>query len=96
MTDQDLEIIASKIVSRLMSPRWMTLKQAVAYSNIGKARLIEMVKDKTIRGFQDKTIKTNAWRIDKQSIDSYMGSQVIDDNEDNNKFALDLLATVDI
>jgi len=39
LTDQDLDIIAGKIASRLMSPRWMTLKQEVVYSNIGKAIL---------------------------------------------------------
>ncbi|MCP3944838.1 MAG: hypothetical protein GY710_25625 [Desulfobacteraceae bacterium] len=42
MTDPDIEILAAKISVRIsIMPRWMRLKQAVIYSNIGKERLIE-------------------------------------------------------
>jgi hypothetical protein len=94
LTDQDLNKLADLIASRLMAPRWMTLKQAVNYSNIGKARLIEMVRSGEIKGFQDKHIKTAPWRFDKKSIDRFMSNQVTE--TDNDKFAIDLLSTVDI
>jgi len=96
VTDQDLDILADKIASRLaIMPRWMNLKQAVMYSNIGKGRLIELTKEKTIKGFQDNSIKTRPWRFDKESIDMYMESQIPADYSDEiEKTALDILSTV--
>jgi hypothetical protein len=49
LNETELDILADKLASRLaVMPRWMTLKQAVMYSNIGKARLIELAKERKI------------------------------------------------
>jgi len=74
LSETDINGLASKIADRLsktiITPRWLTLRQAMAYSNIGRDRLIQMAKDKIIRGDQDK-IGTNKWFFDKKSIDEY-------------------------
>jgi len=97
MTEQDLDILAAKIASKLsVIPRWMTLGQATRYSNIGKARLVALVKKGQIRGFQDQSLKTKPWRFDMKSIDAHMEmkSEQQFTDEDANKIALDILATV--
>ena len=96
MNETELDILADKLASRLaVMPRWMTLKQAVMYSNIGKARLIELAKERKIKGFQDNSIKTRPWRFDKKSIDEYMESLIPEDTKsESDKIALDILSTV--
>nr|WP_319493460.1 helix-turn-helix domain-containing protein [uncultured Desulfobacter sp.] len=77
MTDDELDILAAKIAVRIgVLPRWMTLKQASQYSNIGQKRLIDMVRHGELDGFQDLSLKTKPWRFDKNSIDNHMESQV--------------------
>ncbi len=45
MTDDELDILAAKIAGRIgVVPRWMTLKQASQYSNIGQKRLVDMIR----------------------------------------------------
>ena len=67
MNESQLDILADKIAARIsITPRWMLLKQAVMYSNIGKARLIDLVKRKKIKGFQDTKLATRPWKIDRQ------------------------------
>ena len=93
----DIKKIACMIAQLLpaVQPRWMTLKQASVYSNIGKARLIDLARDRKISGFQDCGIKTRPWRFDQKSIDKYMESLIPDDTvEKNEKIALDILASV--
>jgi len=58
-------------------PRWITLKQATQYCNIGKQHLINLVKNQEIHGFQDLSLKKRPWRLDKESIDTYMEGQVV-------------------
>lgn len=74
LSEKEISVIALKVAEQvsehLISPRWLTLRQAMKYSNIGRDRLIQMAKDGIIRGDQDK-IGTSKWFFDKKSIDDY-------------------------
>lgn len=69
-----------------LHPRWMKLKQACRYASMGKESLLELVKSNKINGFQDKTLKTKQWIIDKESIDKYRTKQffeaMVDSSDD--------------
>lgn len=72
MTEQELDILAGKIASLVgIAPRWMKLKQAAAYSNIGQKRLKDLAKRKLIAGYIDPNSGRGDWIFDKKSIDVY-------------------------
>jgi hypothetical protein len=69
-----------------MEKRWMKLKEAAAYSAIGKQRLVKLAEARDVRGFKDSD--TGYWIFDKLSLDNYRESQFEEDYKD---FAVDLL-----
>jgi len=72
--EKDMTTLANKVADKVsattISPRWMNVKQAARYSNIGEQRLKAMAKAKVIKGAKDET-GNKAWFFDKESIDSY-------------------------
>ena len=70
MTGPELDILAAKIAERIITPRWMTLKQAAAYANIGQKRLKSLADAGEIAGYQEDTGRGD-WIFDKESIDRY-------------------------
>jgi len=73
----------------------MKLKQAVAYSNIGKDRLISLVKLGHINGGQDTELKSKPWIFDRESIDDYRAKQIAHGPQnDAEEFALDFIKKV--
>jgi len=72
LTGPDLDILAVKLAEKLMfQPRWLKLKQAVLYANIGQKRLKALADDGEIVGYQDPDSKRGDWIFDKNSIDEY-------------------------
>jgi len=60
----------------LTAARWIKLKEATEYSNIGKARLIKLAVSGVIRGAQDPDSKRGDWIFDRLSIDEYRDAQM--------------------
>lgn len=60
----------------LTATRWIKLKEATQYGNIGKARLIKLAVSGVIKGAQDPESKRRDWIFDRQSIDSYREAQM--------------------
>jgi hypothetical protein len=60
----------------LTTARWIKLKEATQYGNIGKARLIKLAVSGVIKGAQDPESKRRDWIFDRQSIDSYREAQM--------------------
>jgi len=98
MNEFDLDIIASKLAEKLgVQPRWLKLKQAVLYSGLGKGELIRLVCEKQITGFQDNSLKTRPWILDKESLDDYRLKQAFAFNNTNDEqVALDIIESLDI
>lgn len=72
MTEQDLDILAMKIAERLaLQPRWLKLKQAAGYSNIGQKRLKTLADNGDIIGYPDPNSGRGDWIFDRESIDQY-------------------------
>lgn len=98
---QQLAKEISKSIQFAWAPRWMSLKEASYYSGWGKQKLVELVDDGKITGFQDDELKTKPWVIDRDSIDKYRSRQAqladgrVQDDE-NQKIAVDVLKGVDI
>jgi len=57
--------------------RWLTLKDAAAYSAIGKHRLIAMARDGRVKGFQDDDSGRHEWIFDRLSIDAFRENQAV-------------------
>jgi len=70
LTSTDLDILAAKLAERLTIPRWLTIKQAAAYANIGQKRLKALADAGEIGGYQEDTGRGD-WIFDKESIDKY-------------------------
>jgi (p)ppGpp synthase/HD superfamily hydrolase len=96
LTGPDIDTLAAKIAERLTAlPRWMKLKQAVLYSNIGKDRLITLAKLGHIKGGQDTDLKSKPWIFDRKSIDEYRSKQVSNSPQnDAEEFALDFITKI--
>jgi hypothetical protein len=60
----------------LTAPRWIKLKEATRYGNIGKSRLINLAISGVIRGVQDQDSKRKDWIFDRLSIDAYWEAQM--------------------
>ncbi len=97
MNNSDLDILADMIASRIsIQPRWMSLKQAATYSNIGQKELVRLAESKSILGFQDDTLKTRPWIFDKKAIDRYRTWQADKDQDENEKIALELVNSLEL
>ncbi len=79
MTPENLDILAAKIAERIITPRWMTIKQAAAYSNIGQKRLKSLADTGEIAGYQEDTGRGD-WIFDKDSIDEYRSRPLAETN----------------
>ena len=90
----EIDVLAAKLAERLaVVPRWMKLKQAVAYSNIRRDRLVTLAKRGQINGFQDMDLKSKPWIFDRESIDQYRsGQSTSDSHQEAEEFALDFMA----
>lgn len=84
MTGPELDILAAKIAERIITPRWMTLKQAVAYANIGQKRMKALADAGEIAGYQEDTGRGD-WIFDKESIDRYRSRPLQETNVRFNK-----------
>jgi len=70
LTKNDIDILAAKIAERIITPRWMTLRQAAVYANIGQKRLKALADAGEIAGYQEDTGRGD-WIFDKESIDRF-------------------------
>lgn len=71
MTETDLDILATKLASRMTMPRWMKLVTAAHYSGYGQKKLKKLAKEGKIRGYQDPDSDRGDWVFDRESIDEY-------------------------
>jgi hypothetical protein len=60
----------------LTTARWIKLKEATQYGNIGKSRLIQLAQSGVIKGIQDKDSARKDWIFDRLSIDEYWEAQM--------------------
>jgi len=74
---------------RYIEPRWLRLKDAMAYSAIGRDRLKTLVRNGEIVGFHDGG--RNDWIFDRLSIDAYRLAQCADCVQDTDQIALEVL-----
>ena len=91
--DQNTNNQLAKLIADQLKPffaRWFKLRDAAAYSGIGKHRLIHLAELGKIRGFQDPDSGRKDWIFDRESIDIYRENQM---NSLNNK-ALDILKSL--
>jgi hypothetical protein len=78
MNQVDIDILAEKIAIRLQPPgRWLKLKQAATYSNLGQKVLVSLAKKEIIVGFKDQHLKTKPWIFDRKSLDAYRERQAM-------------------
>jgi len=56
--------------------RWLSLKEASSYANIGGKRLKFLALDGIIRGCKDPDSGRGDWIFDRESIDGYRLSQM--------------------
>jgi hypothetical protein len=76
----ELDTLASKIVERMVTPRWLKLKAAAQYSGIGQQRLKSLANKGEITGYQDSESGRKDWIFDKASLDEYRLRPVDNDN----------------
>jgi hypothetical protein len=74
-TTNDLAKKIAAEIKPLLTARWLKLKDAAAYSSIGKSRLIELAGQGIITGFSDPDSKRGDWIFDKYSLDEYRTNQ---------------------
>jgi hypothetical protein len=65
----------SKFATTYNQPLWIKLKPACKHISIGKDRLIRLVKDRIIKGYQDPESGNNDWLINRVSLEEYRESQ---------------------
>ena len=58
-------------------PVWIKLKPACKHISIGKDRLVKLVKDGIIKGYQDPESGNNDWLINRESLEGYRESQYL-------------------
>jgi hypothetical protein len=76
--DQNTNNQLAKLIADQLKPffaRWLKLRDAAAYSGIGKHRLINLAELGEIRGFQDPDSGRHDWVFDRLSIDQYRENQ---------------------
>ena len=64
--------------------RWISLKAAAHYSNIGQKRLISLAESSAVVGFRDPDSGRSDWIFDKESLDEYRLNQA-DPSRDREK-----------
>ena len=69
MTSADLDILASKLAERIVTPRWLRMRQAVQYAGVGKTEMLRLLKSGNIAGYQRND--RGDWVVDRKSIDQY-------------------------
>ena len=79
LVDEISERTVAMLSERILTPRWLKLKYAIHYSGYSRAQLLKLAEKKLIIGFQDPNSKRGDWRFDKQSIDEYMISHVVNE-----------------
>lgn len=75
--------------------KWLGLKEAAAYSNIGPKRLVKLAREGKIKGAQDPDDKHHPWFFDRASIDKYREGQLGKDPEREKKID-DIVRSLDI
>lgn len=60
-----------------IAPRWLSLKEACRYSNLGRHRIKKLAAAGVIKGTPDPDNKRGDWIFDRLSLDSYRESQLI-------------------
>lgn len=68
-------LVAEKVAGMAALPRWIRLREAVAYSAIGKMRLKKLAEAGAIVGFPDPDSGRGDWIFDRYSIDAYREGQ---------------------
>lgn len=71
-----------------MTRRWLSLKQAQAYTGFGKEKILSMVGSGHFVGRKAGDSPNSPWRIDIESIDKYFN--------DYEARALDILASLPV
>lgn len=69
--------MGSRKIMQNMIPRWLKLKQAASYAAINEKRLIELARQRHVKGFQDTETKSQIWIFDRFSLDAYRESQCL-------------------
>ncbi len=69
-------------------PRWLSLKQAVAYCPYSKDRLKDLAEKRVIKAGKQTDKKTEAWFFDRESLDKYMESMLFKDDDAEQRAAL--------
>jgi len=64
--------------------RWISLKEAARYSNIGQKRLISLAESSVVVGFKDPDSGRGDWVFDRESLDEYRLNQA-DPSRDRDK-----------
>jgi hypothetical protein len=68
----------------LTDARWISLKQAAHYSNIGQKRLISLAESSAVVGFRYPDSGRGDWIFDRESLDEYRLKQA-DPSRDREK-----------
>ena len=71
-----------------IEPRWLSLKAASDYSNIGVKRLKKLAEEGRVKGFQDPDSGRGDWVFDRLSIDIYRERQDPDKELDRKCIAI--------
>lgn len=71
-----------------IEPRWLSLKAASDYSNIGVKRLKKLAEGGRVKGFQDPDSGRGDWVFDRLSIDAYRERQDPDKELDRKCIAI--------
>ena len=69
MHPADLDILASKLAERIVTPRWLRMRQAVQYAGVGKAEMLKLLRSGDVAGYQRND--RGDWVVDRKSIDRY-------------------------
>lgn len=56
--------------------RWLSVKQAAAYCPYGQKKLIQLIKDQTIKGGK-LADNNNMWFVDRLSLDEHLHRQCL-------------------
>ena len=86
MNPADLDILASKLASRIVTPRWLRMRQAVQYAGVGKTEMLRLLRSGDIAGYQRND--RGDWIVDKDSIDKH---HEVNMGQDRKKFVAELL-----
>ena len=71
--------------------RWLTIREASKYCPYGQKKLIELIKDRIIKGGQLRDNK-DTWFIDRESLDEHLNGQCLKD--DTREKVLDFIRSV--